>query len=26
MLNGCAVLDTRLRLEHARPIERVKTW
>ena len=26
MTNGCAVLDTRLRLERARPIERVKTW
>jgi acyl-CoA synthetase (NDP forming) len=26
MLNGCAVLDTRLRVERARPIERVKTW
>jgi len=26
MLNGCAVLDTRLRVERTRPIERVKTW
>jgi len=26
MPNGCAVLDTRLRVERARPIERVKTW
>ena len=26
MRNGCVVLDTRLRFERARPIERVKTW
>ena len=23
---GCLVLDTRLRIEHRRPVERVKTW
>ena len=26
MANGCAVLDTRLRVERVRPTERVKTW
>jgi acyl-CoA synthetase (NDP forming)/GNAT superfamily N-acetyltransferase len=26
MTNGCVVLDMRLRIEHRRPIERVKTW
>lgn len=24
--NGCAVLDTSLRVQHARPTERIKTW
>jgi acetate---CoA ligase (ADP-forming) len=24
--NGCLVLDMRLRIEHRRPVERVKTW
>ena len=26
MTNGCVVLDMRLRVEHPRPTERVKTW
>jgi acetate---CoA ligase (ADP-forming) len=26
MTNGCTVLDTHLRIERVRPIERVKTW
>jgi acyl-CoA synthetase (NDP forming)/GNAT superfamily N-acetyltransferase len=26
MPNGCVVLDMRLRIEHRRPVERVKTW
>jgi len=26
MTSGCLVLDTRLRIEHRRPAERVKTW
>jgi len=26
MTHGCLVLDMRLRLEHRRPVERVKTW
>jgi len=26
MTNGCVVLDMRLRIEHRRPVERVKTW
>jgi acetate---CoA ligase (ADP-forming) len=26
MTSGCLVLDTRLRIEHRRPTERVKTW
>ena len=26
MTHGCVVLDMRLRIEHRRPIERVKTW
>ena len=26
MANGCAVLDTRLRVQRVRPTERVKTW
>jgi acyl-CoA synthetase (NDP forming)/GNAT superfamily N-acetyltransferase len=26
MTSGCVVLDMRLRIEHRRPIERVKTW
>ena len=26
LANGCAVLDTRLRVEHVRPIDRIKTW
>jgi len=26
MTSGCVVLDMRLRIEHARPVERVKTW
>jgi acetyltransferase len=26
MTSGCVVLDMRLRIEHQRPIERVKTW
>jgi acyl-CoA synthetase (NDP forming) len=26
MVNGCVVLDTRLRVERPRPTERVKTW
>jgi acyl-CoA synthetase (NDP forming) len=26
MTNGCVVLDMRLRIEPARPVERVKTW
>jgi acyl-CoA synthetase (NDP forming) len=26
MTSGCVVLDMRLRIEHPRPIERVKTW
>jgi acetate---CoA ligase (ADP-forming) len=26
MTGGCLVLDTRLRIEHRRPAERVKTW
>ena len=26
MTRGCVVLDVRLRIEHRRPIERVKTW
>ena len=26
MTNGCIVLDMRLRIQHRRPIERVKTW
>ena len=26
MTNGCIVLDMRLRIEHRRPVERVKTW
>jgi acetate---CoA ligase (ADP-forming) len=26
MTDGCVVLDMRLRVEHRRPIERVKTW
>jgi acetate---CoA ligase (ADP-forming) len=26
MASGCLVLDTRLRIEHRRPTERVKTW
>jgi acyl-CoA synthetase (NDP forming) len=26
MASGCVVLDTRLRIEHRAPIERVKTW
>jgi acyl-CoA synthetase (NDP forming) len=26
MTSGCVVLDIRLRIEHQRPIERVKTW
>ena len=26
MRNGCVLLDTRLRVERAQPIERVKTW
>ena len=26
MANGCVVLDMRLRIERARPTERVKTW
>ena len=26
MPKGCVVLDMRLRIEHARPVERVKTW
>ncbi|MDQ6777986.1 MAG: acetate--CoA ligase family protein, partial [Actinomycetota bacterium] len=26
MTNGCVVLDMRLRIEHQRPIEHVKTW
>ena len=26
MTSGCVVLDMRLRIEHRRPVERVKTW
>ncbi|HYN52320.1 MAG TPA: acetate--CoA ligase family protein, partial [Thermoleophilaceae bacterium] len=26
MTSGCIVLDTRLRIERRRPVERVKTW
>jgi acyl-CoA synthetase (NDP forming)/ribosomal protein S18 acetylase RimI-like enzyme len=26
MTNGCVVLDMRLRIEHRRPVERVRTW
>ena len=26
MTRGCLVLDMRLRIEHRRPIDRVKTW
>jgi len=26
MTNGCAVLETRLRVERVRPTERIKTW
>ena len=26
LANGCVVLDMRLRVEHPRPTERVKTW
>jgi acyl-CoA synthetase (NDP forming) len=26
MTSGCVVLDMRLRIEHLRPVERVKTW
>jgi len=26
MTSGCVVLDARLRIEHRRPVERVKTW
>jgi acyl-CoA synthetase (NDP forming) len=26
MTSGCVVLDMRLRIEHPRPVERVKTW
>jgi acyl-CoA synthetase (NDP forming)/GNAT superfamily N-acetyltransferase len=26
MTHGCVVLDMRLRIEHRRPVERVKTW
>jgi hypothetical protein len=26
MPHGCVVLDMRLRIEHRRPVERVKTW
>jgi acyl-CoA synthetase (NDP forming)/GNAT superfamily N-acetyltransferase len=26
MTSGCVVLDMRLRIEHQRPVERVKTW
>jgi acyl-CoA synthetase (NDP forming) len=26
MTRGCVVLDMRLRIEHRRPVERVKTW
>ncbi|MGO9899128.1 MAG: GNAT family N-acetyltransferase [Solirubrobacteraceae bacterium] len=26
MTNGCIVLDMRMRIEHRRPVERVKTW
>ena len=26
LTNGCVVLDMRLRIEHRRPVERVKTW
>ena len=26
MTSGCVVLDMRLRIEHRRPVERIKTW
>jgi hypothetical protein len=26
MTSGCVVLDTRMRIERQRPVERVKTW